>query len=139
MQRVATTMSPNGHRCEAAAVPHVPSTWSHEEAGHPPRSPQRCSKLGTGEHGQEREDADGENEEEDEADEAAGGGGASGRVAKGNATIVTAYFQVPSKFGSDVYRRWMHNFLAHVNSPMVILIRICLLQVLFAPVGRGLV
>ena len=42
------------------------------------------------------------------------------RAGEGGATIVTAYYPVPSKFAPKVYHVWMSNLLLHVRSPMVI-------------------
>ena len=42
------------------------------------------------------------------------------RAGEGGATIVTAYYPVPSKFAPKVYHAWMSNLLLHVRSPMVI-------------------
>eukprot|EP00961_Rhodomonas_salina_P299840 3939258-Rhodomonas_salina.1 len=97
MRRFGERMGEAGQRCEEAAAPSVP--LSKPPARERRQKPERSPQAGT----------DGE---EDEAE----GVGDGDEV---NATVVTAYFEVPSKFGSEVYRHWMHNFLARVKTPMV--------------------
>ena len=41
-------------------------------------------------------------------------------ASKGEATIVTAYYQVESKFGPKAYEEWMRNLLLYVASPILV-------------------
>jgi len=52
---------------------------------------------------------------EGEGGEGRGGEGGSGGAGEVSATIVTAYYEVPSKFGAMAYREWMGNMLLNVQ------------------------
>ena len=84
-------------------------------------------ESGGGERGKGRErerweEEQGEQEEQGRGREGRGEeeweGRGEGR--QGSATIVTAYYEVPSKFAAHVYLEWMRNMLLYITSPIVI-------------------